>query len=112
MKKYIFILVGLCYAFFSAMATQPEHPEFPELKKSDANIIGYDGTTGALDFNTGAAILKLLQDICKNYNKNVIVITHNQAITPMADKVITMRSGRVQDIVVNPVPVPIEQITW
>ena len=75
-------------------------------------ILLCDEPTGALDFNTGAAILKLLQDICKNYNKNVIVITHNQAITPMADKVITMRSGRVQDIVVNPDPVPIEQITW
>lgn len=48
MKKYIFILVGLCYAFFSAMATQPEHPEFPELKKSDANIIGH-----VLDKNSG-----------------------------------------------------------
>lgn len=48
MKKYIFILVGLCYVFFSAMATQPEHPEFPELKKSDANIIGH-----VLDKNSG-----------------------------------------------------------
>ena len=48
MKKYIFILVGLCYAFFSAMATQPEHPEFPEMKKSDANIIGH-----VLDKNSG-----------------------------------------------------------
>ena len=48
MKKYIFILVGLCYAFFTAMATQPEHPEFPELKKSDANIIGH-----VLDKNSG-----------------------------------------------------------
>ena len=75
-------------------------------------ILLCDEPTGALDFNTGVAILKLLQDICKNYNKNVVVITHNQAITPMADKVITMRSGRVQDIVVNSDPTPIEQITW
>ena len=71
-----------------------------------------DEPTGALDFNTGITILKLLQDTCRNYNKNVIVITHNSAITPMADKVITMRSGCVQDIAINPNPMPIEQIVW
>lgn len=71
-----------------------------------------DEPTGALDFQTGITILKLLQDTCRNYGKNVIVITHNQAITPMADKIITMRSGRVQDITVNQNPVSVEEIVW
>lgn len=71
-----------------------------------------DEPTGALDFQTGITILKLLQDTCRNYHKNVIVITHNQAITPMADKIITMRSGRVQDITVNQNPVSVEEIVW
>lgn len=71
-----------------------------------------DEPTGALDVNTGVTILKLLQDTCRNYNKNVIVITHNQAITPMADRIITLRSGRIHDITVNEAPVPIEDIAW
>lgn len=71
-----------------------------------------DEPTGALDVNTGVTILKLLQDTCRNYNKNVIVITHNQAITPMADRIITLRSGRIHDIAVNKAPVPIEDIVW
>lgn len=75
-------------------------------------ILLCDEPTGALDFHTGVTILKLLQDTCRNFNKNVIVITHNQAITPMADKVITIRSGCVQDISMNEHPVPIEQIVW
>lgn len=75
-------------------------------------ILLCDEPTGALDFNTGVAILKLLQDTCRNFQKNVIVITHNQAITPMADKIITMRSGRVQDITINKTPAPVEQIAW
>ena len=75
-------------------------------------ILLCDEPTGALDFNTGVTILKLLQDTCRNYNKNVIVITHNQAITPMADRVITMRSGRVHNITINESPTSVEQIAW
>ncbi len=71
-----------------------------------------DEPTGALDYHTGKTILKLLQDTCHNTGKNVIVITHNQAITAMADKVISVRSGSVADIAVNPEPIPVERIEW
>ena len=71
-----------------------------------------DEPGGALDYATGKNILKLLQDTCINTGMTVIIITHNQAITPMADRVVTMRSGRVQRITVNDNPLPIEQIEW
>ncbi|HEY5576557.1 MAG TPA: ABC transporter ATP-binding protein [Clostridiaceae bacterium] len=71
-----------------------------------------DEPTGALDYNTGRAILKLLTQTVKKYNMTVIVITHNSALAPIADKVITVRNGQVDSIVKNPDPVPIEQIEW
>lgn len=71
-----------------------------------------DEPTGALDYNTGKTILKLLQDTCRNNGMTVIVITHNQAITPMADRVITMKNSKVSSIVLNPNPVPVETIEW
>ena len=71
-----------------------------------------DEPTGALDYNTGKTILKLLQDTCRNNNMTVVVITHNQAITPMADRVIRMKNGKVVDMAVNPSPTPVEQIEW
>ena len=75
-------------------------------------ILLCDEPTGALDFKTGLTILKLLQDTCRKYRKNVILITHNQAITPMADKVITMRSGQIYNITENKSPVSVDQIVW
>lgn len=71
-----------------------------------------DEPTGALDYNTGKSILKLLSDTSRQYNMTVVVITHNQAITPIADKVITVKNGRVESIKVNPEPLPIECIEW
>ena len=71
-----------------------------------------DEPTGALDYKTGKQILDLLQKTCKETGMTVVVITHNQALTPMADRVITMRSGRVQDIQTNENPVPVERIEW
>ena len=71
-----------------------------------------DEPTGALDYNTGKAILQLLQDQARNSGTTVIIITHNKAITPMADRVISVRSGRVSDIKVNSNPVPIADIEW
>lgn len=71
-----------------------------------------DEPTGALDYNTGRAILKLLTQTVKKYNMTVIVITHNSALAPIADKVITVRNGQVDSVVKNPDPVPIEQIEW
>ncbi len=71
-----------------------------------------DEPTGALDYNTGKSILKLLQDTCRNTGKTVIVITHNTAITKMADRVISVRSGKVESVVLNDSPSPVEEITW
>ncbi len=71
-----------------------------------------DEPTGALDYNTGKAILKLLQDTCREKGMTVILITHNSAITPMADRVIRMKNGRVDEVVVNDQPVPVETIEW
>lgn len=71
-----------------------------------------DEPTGALDYNTGKAILKLLQDTCREKRMTVIVITHNQAITPMADKIFKIKNGQVSDVCVNEKPVPVEEIEW
>lgn len=71
-----------------------------------------DEPTGALDYNTGKAILKLLQDTCRNKGMTVILITHNLAIAPMADRVIKIKNGKVDDIVENKEPMPVELIEW
>ena len=71
-----------------------------------------DEPTGALDYVTGKQILQLLQDQARNMGTTVIIITHNKAITPMADRVISVRSGRVQSIEVNRKPLPISEIEW
>ncbi|AAK78798.1 putative ABC transport system ATP-binding protein [Clostridium acetobutylicum] len=71
-----------------------------------------DEPTGALDYNTGKAILKLLADTSKQYNMTVILITHNSAIAPIADKIIHVKNGRVESVKKNQTPVPIESIEW
>lgn len=71
-----------------------------------------DEPTGALDYLTGKAILKLLQDTCRERGMTVVVITHNTAITPMADRVIQIKNGRVKSMSVNEHPVPVETIEW
>ena len=71
-----------------------------------------DEPTGALDYATGKMILKLLQDTCRERGITVIVITHNQALTAMADRVITVRSGTITDMRMNDNVVPVENIEW
>jgi putative ABC transport system ATP-binding protein len=71
-----------------------------------------DEPTGALDYNTGKSILKLLANTLKEYNMTVVVITHNSAIAPIADKVITVKNGKVESVRKNPNPVSIESIEW
>ena len=71
-----------------------------------------DEPTGALDYQTGKAILGLLQDMCRNKGMTVIVITHNTAITPMADRVIKIKNGLVSGVRTNEHPVPVETIEW
>ena len=71
-----------------------------------------DEPTGALDYETGKSILKLLQDICREGKKTVIVITHNQAITQMADRVIHVKNGRVESEIVQENPADVSTIEW
>ena len=71
-----------------------------------------DEPTGALDYQTGKAILKLLQDMCRQKGMTVIVITHNTAITPMADRVIRIKNGRVSEMSLNAQPMPGQEIEW
>ncbi len=71
-----------------------------------------DEPTGALDYKTGKQILKLLQDTCRKEKMTVIIITHNSALTPMADRVIHFKNGTAFDIQVNANPTPIEEIEW
>ena len=75
-------------------------------------ILLCDEPTGALDYNTGKQILKLLQDTCRKENMTVIIITHNSAIAPMADKIIHFKNGKSEDIIINKNPTPIEEIEW
>ncbi len=71
-----------------------------------------DEPTGALDYVTGKAILKLLQDTCRREGMTVVVITHNTALTPMADRVIHIKNGRVEKMELNAAPTPVEEIEW
>jgi len=71
-----------------------------------------DEPTGALDYVTGKAILQLLQNTCRGHGMTVVVITHNTALTPMADRVIHIKSGRVERMELNDHPTPVEEIEW
>ncbi|MEG2165261.1 MAG: ATP-binding cassette domain-containing protein, partial [Ruthenibacterium sp.] len=75
-------------------------------------ILLCDEPTGALDYKTGKQVLKLLQDTCRNTGRTVIVITHNSALTAMADRVIHIKSGMVSGMETNAMPMPVEQIEW
>ena len=75
-------------------------------------ILLCDEPTGALDYKTGKQVLKLLQDTCRNTGRTVIVITHNSALTAMADRVIHIKSGTVMAVETNPAPTPVERIEW
>ena len=71
-----------------------------------------DEPTGALDYETGKAILKLLQDTCRSSGMTVVIITHNSALTSMADRVIKIKNGTVEKVILNEAPVSIEEIEW
>lgn len=71
-----------------------------------------DEPTGALDYNTGKSILKLLQDTCRKIGMTVIIITHNLALTPMGDKVIKVKNGKIESVTINENPVEVERIEW
>ena len=75
-------------------------------------ILLCDEPTGALDYNTGKQVLQLLKDLSRDLGKTVVIITHNQAIKPMADRVITVKNGQATSMEVNPDPTPVERIEW
>lgn len=75
-------------------------------------ILLCDEPTGALDYKTGKQILKLLQDTCRKEKMTVIIITHNSALSPMADKVIKFKNGTVENVIINEKPQDIEEIEW
>ena len=76
------------------------------------DILLCDEPTGALDYNTGKAVLKLLQDTCRDTGRTVVVITHNQALTAMADRIIRVKSGTILSMEKNEKIVPVEEIEW
>ena len=78
----------------------------------NAKIILCDEPTGALDYETGKKILKLLYSVCKEQNKTVLLVTHNSALKDMADKVIVMKNGLIENTIINDNPTPIENIDW
>ncbi len=71
-----------------------------------------DEPTGALDYQTGKQVLKLLQDTCRMHGMTVIIITHNSALTPMADRVVKIKNGKASEVTVNEHPISVEQIEW
>ena len=78
----------------------------------NSKLLLCDEPTGALDYATGKVILSLLQKTCREKGITVVVITHNHAIAPMADRVIRMKNGKVSDVTLNPSPTPVERIEW
>lgn len=71
-----------------------------------------DEPTGSLDFSTGKRVLRMLVDLKRRLGKTIVLITHNNAIAPVADRVVRLRSGQVVEVAANPQPVPPEEITW
>ncbi len=78
----------------------------------DPRLLLCDEPTGALDYNTGKMILKLLQDTCRERGMTVILVTHNSAIAPMADRVIRLKNSRVREIITNESPMSVDDIEW
>lgn len=71
-----------------------------------------DEPTGALDSETGAQVLKTLKDLSDNFNTTVAIITHNAQVAPIANRVIRMKNGRIDQVEINPNPVSVEEIAW
>lgn len=81
------------------------------LSKNPSIILG-DEPTGALDSETGTSVLELLQKMCKEGKKTVIIVTHNAAFGDCADKVIRMKNGKIREVRINPAPLPISEVSW
>ena len=85
---------------------------FARVLLTQPRVLLCDEPTGALDYKTGKQVLGLLQETCRKTGRTVIVITHNTALTAMADRVIQVRSGQIVSNKVNEHPVPVEEIEW
>ena len=91
---------------------QQQRVSIARAQAKNPKILLCDEPTGALDYKTGKTILQLLQDTCRNTGRTVIVITHTQALTAMADRVIRIKNGTVLSNETNPDPTPVERIEW
>ena len=97
---------------FQLSGVQQQRVSIARALAKNPKLLLCDEPTGALDYQTGKAILKLLQDMCRERGMTVIVITHNSALTPMADRVIKIKNGKVSRMTMNDHPTPIEEIEW
>ncbi len=108
--------VGLEHRFFNFPAQlsggEQQRVAIARALAKNPKLLLCDEPTGALDYNTGKAVLKILQDTCRNKGKTVIVITHNQALTAMADRVITVKNGTIKSVIKNENIVDIADIEW
>lgn len=113
---YILQLVGLSHKARSMpnelSGGEQQRVSIARALAKNPKILLCDEPTGALDYKTGKQILKLLRKTCRETGTTVVVITHNQALADMADRIITMRSGKVIQIAVNDRPVPVELLEW
>ena len=106
--------IGFVFQFYNLVPnlTALENVELAMQICKNPKLLLCDEPTGALDYQTGKAILKLLQDMCREKGMTVIVITHNSALTPMADRVIHIKNGTVSAMELNTDPTPVEEIEW
>ena len=91
---------------------EPQRVAIARALAKNPKLMLCDEPTGALDYNTGKAVLQLLQDCSRKNGMTVVIITHNHALTAMADRVVSVKSGVVTDVSINKEPVPIENIEW
>ena len=91
---------------------EQQHVSIARALAKNPKLLLCDEPTGALDYNTGKAILKLLQNMCRERGMTVIVITHNQALAPMADRLIHIKNGQVSHMETNENPMSIDEIEW
>ncbi|MCU9807239.1 ABC transporter ATP-binding protein [Paraclostridium sp. AKS46] len=114
--KQVIESVGLCHRknnFPSQLSGgEQQRVAIARALAKNPKLLLCDEPTGALDYNTGKSILKVLQDTNKTLGVTVVIITHNMAIAPMGDKVITVRNGKVHKVEKNEAPIPIERIEW
>lgn len=102
----------MCNLPFAKSRSRPDRSQRKAKLHKRIVSTNYAVPTGALDYNTGKAILKLLQEMCREKGMTVIVITHNSALAPMADRLIKIKNGKVSSMKVNENPISIDEIEW